>query len=233
MHEDIEPYKPDWEYFGFAKAGPPPLPDSDATTIPYETPPATPEELEGNTRQEPPFPRPLLRLPSRVLRVMKRLEHMKTMDPTHQSPKSKECDTQVFDTPGDIDSAARLQPEAESEDMDMDSYSCHDIDSDNPDPNDHWYDSSHEEAPPEQEPYNCYTSDEESNICITCPGNQRHTSHQLGPMTIHPSPPATHSQDAIDEPIASRLRSKTKTNSAKGARTSYYCGSGHPYQRRG
>ena len=36
MHEDIEPYKPYWEYFGFTKDGPPPLPNSDTAAAPYE-----------------------------------------------------------------------------------------------------------------------------------------------------------------------------------------------------
>ena len=202
MHEDPKPYKPDWEYLGFTKDGQPPLPDSDTATTPSKTPPATPKELESDTQQDSLSPPPLSRLPSRVLSVMKRLEHMMTTDSAHQSPESKECDTQFFDTSGDIGSVARLQPEAKSEDMDRDSYSYHDIDSDYPDPNGHWYDSSDEEAPPEQEPYNCYTSDEESNICITCPAeDQHHSSHQPCPMTIHRPPPATHTKHAIDEPI--------------------------------
>jgi hypothetical protein len=210
MHEDIEPYKPDWEYFGFTKDGPPPLPNSDTAAAPSETQPALPEGLENDTQQDSLSSPPLSRLPSRVLSVMKRLEHMKTTDPTHHTP---ERNTQIVTTPADIDYTTPPQPAAEPADMDNDSYSCHDIDRDNLDPNDYWYDNSDEEAPTfTPRGHQPYIRDVSHIYLLSTARGQHHSSHQPRPMTIHPSPPAIHSQDATYEPISNRLRSKTKTN---------------------
>ena len=45
-HDHEEPYEPDWEYFGFTKDGPPPLPDDNATD-PDEILPTIPEEPDN------------------------------------------------------------------------------------------------------------------------------------------------------------------------------------------